>query len=291
MTVRISLNRVDMNGVQMRWSKGADVASATTLTLGNDGNYFDITGTTTITSIRAITIGTVVRLHFDSTLTLTHHSTDLILPGAANITTATGDNATFVEYATGDWRCTNYQVAATAPGAGGGAWTLISSVTASASASVDFTSGINSTYDTYIVLGEGIVPATDDKEMRFRTSTDGGSNFDSGASEYQWINVETESATSVATGDVGQIQLHSAGLGNAAGESLSFTLYLRNPSNSSLQTLIDGHSVLIRATGALRHCNFSGKRASAADVNAIRFIFSSGNITSGTFSLYGISKS
>lgn len=116
MTIRVSKNRVDMGGAQMRWSKGADVASATTLSLGNDGNYFDITGTTTITSIRAITIGTVVRLHFDSALILTHHATNLILPGGADITTATGDNATFVEYATGVWRCTNYQVATSIPG-------------------------------------------------------------------------------------------------------------------------------------------------------------------------------
>ena len=91
------------------WSKGADVASATALTLGTDGNYFDITGTIAITSIATKGIGTVVKLHFDGILTLTHHATDLILPGAANITTAAGDEAEFVEYASGDWRCTNYE--------------------------------------------------------------------------------------------------------------------------------------------------------------------------------------
>lgn len=108
MTVRISQRRVDMNGVQLRLSKGADVASASALALGSDGNYFDVTGTTTITEIRAITTGTVIRLHFDSALTLTHHATNLILPGSANITTATGDNAKFTEYSPGAWRCTKY---------------------------------------------------------------------------------------------------------------------------------------------------------------------------------------
>lgn len=89
-------------------TKGADVASANALTLGADGNYFDITGTTAITSIGTLGIGRIVKLHFDGVLTLTHHSTDLVLPGAANITTEGGDEAEFFEYATGDWRCTSY---------------------------------------------------------------------------------------------------------------------------------------------------------------------------------------
>jgi hypothetical protein len=53
-------------------------------------------------------IGTVIRLHFDGALTLTHDSSDLVLPGAANITTVAGDEAEFVEYASADWRCTSY---------------------------------------------------------------------------------------------------------------------------------------------------------------------------------------
>jgi len=89
------------------WTKGSDVASAAALTPG-DGNYFDITGTTAITSIGTKGIGTVIKLHFDGVLTLTHHATDLILPGGGDITTAAGDEAEFIEYATGDWRCLNY---------------------------------------------------------------------------------------------------------------------------------------------------------------------------------------
>jgi len=111
---------LDTNSNQVRWSKGADIASAAALSPGTDGNYFDVTGTTSITSINALAVGTVIKLHFDAALTLTHHATDLILPGAANITTAAGDEAEFIEYATGDWRCINYQVAATAPGGGAG---------------------------------------------------------------------------------------------------------------------------------------------------------------------------
>ena len=92
----------------MKLAKGADVVSGTALALGADGNSFDITGTTAITSIQTVAVGTVVVLQFDAALTLTHHATDLILPTAANITTAAGDIGVFYEYATGDWRCISY---------------------------------------------------------------------------------------------------------------------------------------------------------------------------------------
>ncbi len=94
-------------GVQ-RWKKGSDVASANALTLGTDGNAFDITGTTAITSIGTLGGNAWVLLQFDGILTFTHHATDLILPGGANITTAAGDIAIMHEYATGDWRCASY---------------------------------------------------------------------------------------------------------------------------------------------------------------------------------------
>jgi len=91
----------------LRTTKGSDVASATTLSLGA-GNYFDITGTTTVTGITSIGIGTQIKLHFDGALQLTHHATNFFLIGGANITTVAGDEAEFVEYDTGKWRMVSY---------------------------------------------------------------------------------------------------------------------------------------------------------------------------------------
>lgn len=101
---------VSITGAQLQLSKGADIASATALPILTDGNFFDVTGTTTITSINTSgKVGTQITLQFDGVLTLTHHATDLILPTGANITTAARDIAQFVEYASGDWVCTSYQ--------------------------------------------------------------------------------------------------------------------------------------------------------------------------------------
>jgi len=86
--------------------QGSDVAGANDMTLGV-GNFFDITGNTTINTIVTKGIGTRVTLQFDGILQLTH-SADLVLPTGVNIDTAAGDIAEFYEYASGDWRCLSY---------------------------------------------------------------------------------------------------------------------------------------------------------------------------------------
>jgi hypothetical protein len=51
-------------------------------------------------------------VRFAAALTLTHNATSLILPGAANITTAAGDVGIFTSDGSGNWRCINYETAA-----------------------------------------------------------------------------------------------------------------------------------------------------------------------------------
>ena len=90
---------ITMSGASIKFSKGADVASAAgTITLGDDGNMFDITGTAAITSITAKAAGTFVMLQFDSTATLTDGS-NLYLNG--NFTGATGSTLSLVSDGTG----------------------------------------------------------------------------------------------------------------------------------------------------------------------------------------------
>lgn len=73
------------------WSKGSDVASASTITLVAASNFFVVTGTTTITSITAGSAGRIVCLEFSGALTLTNGS-NLKLNGdlvTASLTTVT----------------------------------------------------------------------------------------------------------------------------------------------------------------------------------------------------------
>ena len=83
---------LDPNSNYIGRAKGADIASADPLVVGTDGDYFDVTGTT---GFAAMTVAADRHffLQFDGALTLTHHATNLDLPGEANITTAAGDVA------------------------------------------------------------------------------------------------------------------------------------------------------------------------------------------------------
>lgn len=96
------------------------IASAATVNIGAAAaNTISISGTTTITAFDSIASGALRRLHFQGALTLTHNGTSLILPTAANITTAAGDMAEFVSLGGGNWRCTGYERAnGTAPALG-----------------------------------------------------------------------------------------------------------------------------------------------------------------------------
>jgi hypothetical protein len=86
-----------------------DVASASTTDLGavND-DAIRITGTTTITSFGTVAEGTARLVRFDGALTLTYNATSLILPGAANITTAQGDSLIAYSLGSGNWKVMGY---------------------------------------------------------------------------------------------------------------------------------------------------------------------------------------
>jgi len=91
-------------------TKASDVASAATTDLGAVvGRIVDISGTTTITSFGTVAAGIWRICRFTGALTLTHHATSLILPGAANITTVSGDCLVAVSLGSGNWVVTHYQ--------------------------------------------------------------------------------------------------------------------------------------------------------------------------------------
>lgn len=97
---------LDANGNYIQREKGTDIASATP-TVPTDGDYFDVTGTTTIATW-TVAADRSFAVQFDGALTLTHHATTQDLPGEANITTTAGDVAHFQSTGANTVQCTAY---------------------------------------------------------------------------------------------------------------------------------------------------------------------------------------
>jgi len=87
--------------------KGGDIASASPTVIDTDGDYFNVTGTTGFSAF-TVAANRLFVLQFAGALTMTHHATNLDLPGEANITTAAGDVAEFFSTGTNTVQCLNY---------------------------------------------------------------------------------------------------------------------------------------------------------------------------------------
>jgi hypothetical protein len=85
--------------------KGSDLNSAATIDLGaNTGFYHDIVGATgPITSFGTVSAGVWKILQFDSTPTITHNATSMILPGGASITMTAGTHLMAMSLGGGNW--------------------------------------------------------------------------------------------------------------------------------------------------------------------------------------------
>lgn len=169
---------------------------------------------------------------------------------------------------------------------------LLATKTASASATLDFTELSNGTYRRYEFEIEDIKPATDNVSLHARTSTDGGSTYDAGASDYNYAVTGFGGGTATQAGSSAATEMQVNGgltVGNAAAEyGVSGMLTLYGAASASVYTRLQGHVSYYNTAGNLITVQFAGSRLSAADVDAVRFFFSSGNIASGTIRMYGI---
>jgi hypothetical protein len=164
-----------------------DLASATTTNLSTVGANVRITGTTTITGFGTAPSGTTRKLRFAAALTLTHNATSLILPGAANITTAAGDTAEAISLGSGNWVMVNYQpnvdvYAQKSYVDNGDRWVQLSSTAITAVSQIDltWTGGAYLLYKIYIL---GLRPgAATNNDLTMRVRRNG--TFLAGATDY-----------------------------------------------------------------------------------------------------------
>ena len=177
-----------------------------------------------------------------------------------------------------------------------GALVLLSTQTASSSASLSFTSGIDSTYDSYVFKFINIHPQTDNVAFQFQTSTDSGSNYNVTTTNtlFDAYHNEADTATNLLY-QTAQDSAQSTSLlnisiqiGNDNDQSLSGTFNLFNPSSTTYVKHFLANTHRYDASDYAINVFTAGYANTTSAVNAVRFQMSSGNIDDGIIKLYGV---
>ena len=184
----------------------------------------------------------------------------------------------------------------------GGAMTLLETQTASSSATISFTSNIDSTYDEYVFKFYNIHPSSTSRiKFQFNGSDDDSSHsYDvtKTTTVFRAYNYEGDTGTDLGYGDGNDIAqgtgfqefYNSANYDNDAngcGE-----LWLFSPSSTTyVKHFISSFSSDGRSSGGNIYAltqYIAGYFNTTADITAMQFKFESGNIDSGTIKLYRI---
>jgi hypothetical protein len=182
--------------------------------------------------------------------------------------------------------------------ASGGTLILLSTQTASNSATISFTTGLNSTYDEYQFKFIDIHPRTDIVTFDFNLSTDGGSNYNvtKTTTAFRALHTETGVTTSFiyTTGDdLAQstaFQIINGSIGNDADQSCAGTLTLFNPSSTTYVKHFISDTNCYREDDLTIRKFMAGYGNTTSAINAIQFKMESGNFD-GVIKLYGVKKS
>ena len=179
----------------------------------------------------------------------------------------------------------------------GGAWPLLSTTTASSSATLSITSGLDSTYDVYCFKFINLHPATDNVNFQFNMSTDTGSNYNVTKTTTAFFGNGTESGSGAqlaysAGGDLAQgtgFQNLTDTVGNDADASCAGTLYLFSPSNTTFVKHFLSRVTCYWSGNGPIDWYAAGYGNTTSAVDAVQFKMSSGNTDAGVVKLYGIS--
>ena len=182
-----------------------------------------------------------------------------------------------------------------------GSMTFIKKLTASSSATLSFVDGSNGvvlddTYKEYVFTFNNMHPQTDNQDIQFNGSVDGGSNYNvtktSSTFQAQHDESDTEALIQYNTDrDLAQstsAQRFSLQIGNDNDQSVVGTLHLFNPSST---TFVKHYIATVQGANASNYTQqlfTAGYMNTTSAVNAIQFSFQSGNIDAGQIKLYGI---
>ena len=177
-----------------------------------------------------------------------------------------------------------------------GSMTLLQTQTASSSATIDFTSNIDSTYDSYVFKFYDIHPSAN-QDFQFQVDTGTNTNYNQTITStfFETYHEEDDSDTGLgyrASGDLAQgtgFQDLSSAIGTNNDNSLSGTLHLFNPSSTTFVKHFMSNTNLVYLDRYSLQSFVAGYVNTTTALTRVQFKMASGNIDSGVIKLYGIS--
>jgi len=206
----------------------------------------------------------------------------------ANVLQDAGGNAVFTSNGSGVLSGVNSGL--------GGAMVLLSTQTASDSASLTFTGLMTSTYGEYIFKFYNINPATDGQQFQFQVNATDGADFnDSAITSTYFVAMANESGTSTsleyrADGDQAQgtaFQRMTLGVGSAADESCVGELHIFNPSSTTYAKHFTATLNVCNYTSYSTNTFIGGYINDTTAIDDIQFKMASGNFD-GKIKMWGV---
>jgi len=177
-----------------------------------------------------------------------------------------------------------------------GSLTLIQKQTASSSATISFTSGIDSTYKEYIFYFVNMHPASDTQRLTFQADTGTNTNYNqtitsTAISTYHYENGSDSSLSYDTNDDLAQstnFQPLCNTVGNDNDQSASGYLHIFNPSSSVFVKHWMCNFCISHNEDLVSTRHNAGYFNTTTALTRFQFKFASGNIDSGDILLFGL---
>ena len=181
-------------------------------------------------------------------------------------------------------------------GVSGSSLVLLETQTASSSATISFTSNIDSTYKEYVFKFYDIHPATDSVKFQFQADTGTNTNYNQTITSSMFGAYHAEGDGSQGLGyeashDQAQgtsFETLVINVGNDNDQSASGTLHLFNPSSTTFVKHFIATNNSSSAADNSQQDFKAGYFNTTTALTRVQFKMSSGNIDAGTIKMYGV---
>lgn len=172
-----------------------------------------------------------------------------------------------------------------------GSLALLQTQDASSSASLDFTTGFSTNYTNYLVTIRNLTAGTAAAQLYMKVTTDGGSNWLGGTGYTSGVNYNALNSTTLTNGNTSagaQFRLTGTGISTSA-PGYGADIWCMNVNTGGVMSIV-GQCSFLPNGGTYSYGTIVGYNSGSLTVDGFQFLMSSGNISTGTISVYGLVK-